>query len=288
MVIVKTIKELDAVLANLKTSREQQVGLVPTMGALHDGHLSLIKRCRAENDIAVVSVFVNPTQFNNPTDLATYPRDLEKDAALVQQVGVDVLFAPSPEDVYTSGELENRFSFDFKGLDKVMEGKQRPGHFNGVVQIVSKLFKLVKPQKAYFGEKDFQQIAVIRLMVRTMQFPVQIISCPIIRENTGLAKSSRNQLLTSEEKEVASNIYKVLSESLSLVSTYSPQQLTQWVIEHVNSHKPLQVEYYEIVDGNTLQTIDNWSDADYIVGCITVQCNKVRLIDNITIKQPNA
>ncbi len=283
MEIVHTIPALQSKLKELRTNGKS-VGLVPTMGALHEGHLSLIRRCRAENEVAVVSVFVNPTQFNNPTDLATYPRDLDADAALVNAAGVDLLFAPSPDDIYSKEEMERPFLFDFEGLDKVMEGKQRPGHFNGVVQIVSKLFRLVNPTNAYFGEKDFQQVAVIRLMIKTMRFDINIIACPIVREESGLAKSSRNQLLNPEQKVLASNIFKVLKESLKFALKKNPAELTQWVTDHINEHEGLEVEYFEIVDGTTLQTVNSWNDADSVVGCVTVHCGHVRLIDNIKYK----
>lgn len=283
MEIVHTIPALQSKLNELRANGKS-VGLVPTMGALHEGHLSLIRRCRAENDVAIVSVFVNPTQFNNPTDLATYPRDLDADAALVNAAGVDLLFAPSPDDIYSKEEMERPFLFDFEGLDQVMEGKQRPGHFNGVVQIVSKLFRLINPTNAYFGEKDFQQVAVIRLMVKTMRFDINIIACPIIREESGLAKSSRNQLLNPEQKVLASNIFKVLKESLKFAPEKNPAELTRWVTDHINEHEGLEVEYFEIVDGTTLQTVNSWNDADSVVGCVTVHCGHVRLIDNIKYK----
>lgn len=283
MEIVHTIPALQSKLNELRANGKS-VGLVPTMGALHEGHLSLIRRCRTENDVAIVSVFVNPTQFNNPTDLATYPRDLDADAALVNAAGVDLLFAPSPDDIYSKEEMERPFLFDFEGLDQVMEGKQRPGHFNGVVQIVSKLFRLINPTNAYFGEKDFQQVAVIRLMVKTMRFDINIIACPIIREESGLAKSSRNQLLNPEQKVLASNIFKVLKESLKFAPEKNPAELTRWVTDHINEHEGLEVEYFEIVDGTTLQTVNSWNDADSVVGCVTVHCGHVRLIDNIKYK----
>ena len=280
------LHRIDDVRNTLQTSRKQNksIGLVPTMGALHEGHLSLIRRCREENDIAVVSVFVNPTQFNNKQDLATYPRNLEKDAKLLDWADVDVVFAPEPEDVYTSEDLSKTFSFDFQGLDKVMEGKQRPGHFNGVVQIVSKLFSIVEPCRAYFGLKDFQQVAIIRLMVREMHFPVEIIPCPIVREESGLARSSRNQLLSREQKIQAANIYRILRESLARIDSSTPEELTEWTVGEINAQAGLDVEYYEIVNGDTLQKITSWDDATYVVGCVTVHCGSVRLIDNIRLK----
>ncbi len=280
------LHHIDDVRNALESYRKQNktIGLVPTMGALHEGHLSLIRRCREENDIAVVSVFVNPTQFNNKQDLATYPRNLEKDAKLLDWADIDIVFAPQPEDVYTAEDMAHPFAFDFHGLDEVMEGKQRPGHFNGVVQIVSKLFEIVEPSRAYFGMKDFQQVAVIRLMVREMNFHVEIIPCPIVREESGLARSSRNQLLTKEQKEQASNIYRILRESLTHLPNCSPAQLTDWTVTQINAQDGLEVEYYEIVDGDTLQKISSWDDSSYVMGCVTVYCGQVRLIDNIRLK----
>ena len=283
MQIIRSVAELESAIENFK-KQGKSVGLVPTMGALHDGHVSLVSKCRKENDIAVVSVFVNPTQFNNKTDLATYPRDEKKDAALLESKGVDIMFAPQPEDVYSEEEMSKTFDFDFQGLDKVMEGLQRPGHFNGVVQIVSKLLSFVKPDKAYFGEKDFQQVAIIKLMVRTMGFKLEIVQCPIIREESGLARSSRNQLLSDDERNNAANIYRVLKESVNFVPSIAPAELTQKVVDEINACDGLQVEYYEIVNGDTLQKISSWDDADYVVGCVTVHCGKVRLIDNIRLK----
>lgn len=254
------------------------VGFVPTMGALHAGHCLLVKRCVAENDVCVVSVFVNPTQFNNAEDLAKYPRSLERDAALLEQQGVALVFAPTPEEMYSPEEMSHTFEFDFGGLDQAMEGKYRPGHFNGVVQVVSKLFRLVQPRKAYFGEKDYQQLAIIRRMVKVMDFDVEIVGCPIVREESGLALSSRNERLSAEEKQRAVHISQVLFESLRQAGTHTVQYVQNWVVEQINSIAGLQVEYYEIVDGTTLQPASVWENA---VGCVTVYCGPVRLIDNI-------
>ncbi|MDR3704428.1 MAG: pantoate--beta-alanine ligase [Paludibacteraceae bacterium] len=283
MVIFNSVKEIQEAVAAYKTS-SKTIGFVPTMGALHEGHLSLIKRCKSENDICIVSIFVNPTQFNNKQDLATYPRDLGKDAKLLESVDCDIIFAPTEQEIYNDNELAGTFSFSFNGLDEVMEGKFRPGHFNGVVQIVSKLFSIVTPSKAYFGEKDFQQVAIIKHMVKELKYPVEIIPCPILREGSGLALSSRNTLLTSEEKKKAITISKVLNECRNFVARMSPEELTQWVVNEINKVDILQVEYFEIVDGNSLQKITNWSDSEYVVGCITVYCGKIRLIDNIRLK----
>ncbi|MBQ8386799.1 MAG: pantoate--beta-alanine ligase [Paludibacteraceae bacterium] len=263
--------------------QDKTIGFVPTMGALHAGHASLVQHAVAENDVCVVSVFVNPTQFNNPEDLLKYPRTLEQDVTLLTQLGVHFVFAPSPEEMYSPEEMNVPFSFDFNGLDEVMEGKMRPGHFNGVVQVVSRLFDLVQPTRAYFGEKDFQQLAIIRHMVTTStlaaQYPnLQIIGCPIVREESGLALSSRNQRLSKEEKKTAVNISQTLFSSLEWAKNASVAQVQQRVIDTINAIDGLEVEYYEIVDKTTLQPTNTFDNA---VGCVTVYCGPVRLIDNI-------
>ena len=259
------------------------IGFVPTMGALHQGHASLIQRACSENEVCYVSVFVNPTQFNNAEDLAKYPRNLEKDAALLESLGVHFVFAPTPDEMYTKEEMQESFSFDFNGLDEVMEGKMRPGHFNGVVQVVSRLFELVRPTRAYFGEKDFQQLAIIRHMVErsslSSQFSdLQIIGCPIVRESSGLAMSSRNERLSEEEKQTAIAISQTLISSMKWAKTDSVAEVQQRVIDTINAIEGLEVEYYEIVDKTTLQPPDTFQNA---VGCVTVYCGPVRLIDNI-------
>jgi pantothenate synthetase (EC 6.3.2.1) len=251
------------------------------MGALHEGHAALVKRCVAENDITVVSVFVNPTQFNNPDDLRLYPRTLEADCALLEKLGVDVVFAPDVEEMYP--EPDTRV-FDFGMLDKVMEGRFRPGHFNGVAQIVSKLFYAVGPDRAYFGEKDFQQLAIVREMVKQLQIPVEIVAVPIVREESGLALSSRNMRLTPQQRETASEIFKTLKMSVDMISKQSVEDTEKFVVDRINNHEALNVEYFEIVDGNTLQRITDWNDSPYVVGCIAVFCGEVRLIDNIRYK----
>lgn len=256
----------------------QSIGLVPTMGALHAGHASLISRSVRENDVTFVSVFVNPTQFNNKEDLLHYPRTLERDCELLRKLNVTYLFAPSAEEMYTTEELNNTFAFDFGGLDKVMEGKMRPGHFNGVVQIVSRLFDLVSPTRAYFGEKDFQQLAIIRHLVRTMRYDIQIVGCPIVREASGLALSSRNERLSEDEKRTAVNISRILFASKELAKTHTVGEVEEYVIEQINGVDGLEVEYYEIVDEDTLQPATTFVHA---IGCVTVYCGDVRLIDNI-------
>ena len=278
MKIIRSIKELHAVIESLKNT-QKTLGFVPTMGALHDGHKSLVERSVAENDFTLVSIFVNPTQFNNPSDLEKYPRNLEKDVHLLQKVGCDYIFAPESKDIYQEDELNNRFEFDFGGLDSVMEGRFRPGHFNGVVQIVSKLFQLVKPDKAYFGEKDFQQLSIIHRMVDVMNIDVQIIDCQIVREESGLAMSSRNERLSPEQRKNAVQISKVLFESRNFVPRLKPSEIVNWVTEQINKVPGLDVEYYEIVDVKSLQTVNSWEKPT--VGCIAVFCGEVRLIDNI-------
>jgi pantoate--beta-alanine ligase len=284
MKVINKTSDLQAIIEQLKNDGKS-IGLVPTMGALHKGHLSLVKNSISNNDITVVSIFVNPTQFNNPNDLASYPRTVDKDLELLQTIGCDIVFAPEADDIYSKSETESRFEFDFEGLDKVMEGKFRPGHFNGVVQIVSKLFDLVRPDRAYFGEKDFQQLAIIRLMTRRYNLPIEIVPCPIVREDSGLALSSRNSLLKDNEKQVASHIYAVLNESRQFVPQTEVEELKQCTIAAIEQKPELKVEYFDIVDGHTLKSIGKWDEYDYVVGCITVFCGNVRLIDNICYKK---
>lgn len=277
MITLYTIKDLQKAVSTSK-NEEKTIGFVPTMGALHQGHISLVKKCCEQNDVCIVSIFVNPTQFNNPTDLEKYPRTIEEDTKILKEAGADIVFVPSVKEIYP--EPDNR-QFDFGLLDKVMEGKFRPGHFNGVAQVVSRLFDIVKPDRAYFGEKDFQQLAIIRQMVRQLNIPVEIVPMPIRREDSGLAMSSRNQRLTGDQKTEAVNIYRILSDSKALYNQKTVDEVRIWVVESINKIPFLEVEYFEIVDGNTLQQIVDWKDTDYAVGCITVFCGEVRLIDNI-------
>lgn len=277
MKVIHTISELKGELDNCR-SLGKSIGLVPTMGALHKGHASLVERAVAENDVVVVSIFVNPTQFNDKNDLKNYPRTLEADCALLESVGVAIAFAPSVEEMYPEPDTRE---FSFAPLDTVMEGACRPGHFNGVAQIVSKLFYAVEPHKAYFGEKDFQQLAIIREMVRRLALDLQIVGCPIVREPDGLALSSRNTLLTSEERERALTISRTLFASLEFAKENTLAATKAFVEKAINDTEGLELEYYQIVDGNTLQEIQEWSDSDYVVGCIALFCGKIRLIDNI-------
>lgn len=278
MKIIRTVTELkDAV--NALKAEGKSVGLVPTMGALHDGHISLVEQARRDNDAVVVSVFVNPTQFNNPDDLRTYPRTEDADCRRLEAAGVDFAFIPSVEEMYP--EPDTRV-FELGDVAAVMEGAMRPGHFNGVAQVVSRLFAMVNPDRAYFGEKDFQQIAVIRRMVELEKFAIEIVSCPIKRESDGLAMSSRNVRLSARQREVAPNIYRILKESVEAkASGLSLEETKRKVIEEINAYPEMEVEYYEIVNADDMQPVRDWNDCRQAVGCITVYLGDVRLIDNI-------
>ena len=282
MIVVTTNAELNKIVDSQR-SQNKIIGLVPTMGALHAGHASLVERSVRENDFTVVSVFVNPTQFNDKNDLKNYPRTFDADCDLLRSLGADAVYAPSVEEVYPEPDTRQ---FSYPPIDTVMEGAKRPGHFNGVCQIVSKLFMMVRPDRAYFGEKDFQQIAVVRAMTEALKLPVEIRPCPIVREDSGLALSSRNTLLTPDELQIAPNIYKTLRESLVYAKNYTVAETISFVITTLNAIDGLEVEYYEIVDGRTLQPVSSWEDSNDIVGCITVYCGHtpIRLIDNIRYK----
>ena len=282
MIVISTVKELEKALGEIR-AEGKTIGLVPTMGALHAGHASLVKRSVQENNLTVVSVFVNPTQFNDKNDLKNYPRTLDADCKLLENLGANIVFAPTVDEIYPEPDTR---AFSYPPIDTVMEGARRPGHFNGVCQIVSKLFYYTQPTRAYFGEKDFQQIAVIRAMVKDLKFGLELCPCPIVREESGLALSSRNSLLKPEEKDLAVNISKTLFSSVDYAKTHSVSETHDFVVDTINSHEGLEVEYYQIVNGITLQPVDSWEDTDYIVGCITVYCGgiPVRLIDNIKYK----
>ena len=280
MKIIDTIKDLRLLLDESRAAGKS-VGLVPTMGALHAGHASLVERAVKENDVVVVSVFVNPTQFNDKNDLKIYPRTLDADCALLERIGATVAFAPSVEEMYPE---EDTRQFSFAPLDTVMEGACRPGHFNGVAQIVSKLFYAVEPDRAYFGEKDFQQLAIIREMVRQLGIELEIVGCPIVREEDGLAMSSRNTLLSEDERERALTISSTLFASADFAKINTLAATKAFVEDMINDTPGLELEYYQIVDGNTLQEIGEWKDSDYVVGCIALFCGNVRLIDNIKYK----
>ena len=278
---METITNSEELRRALGSRDRSGIGFVPTMGALHAGHRSLVERARRECATVVVSVFVNPTQFNDKTDLKNYPRTPEADLRLLEEVGADYVFMPSVEEVYPEPDTR---TFDFGMIDKVMEGATRPGHFNGVAQVVSRLFDLVKPAKAYFGEKDFQQIAVIREMVRQLRIPVEIIPCPIVRGEDGLALSSRNTLLDTDHRTAAPYIYKVLKAAAEKSHQTTPDQLAAWVTAQVESNPLLKVIYFQVVDAATMQQVRTWEESPVIQGCIAVQAGDIRLIDNIKLR----
>lgn len=277
MQVINSIAQLQSTLSGFRKS-SKTVGFVPTMGALHQGHVSLVSFSKQENDITVVSIFVNPTQFNDQNDLKNYPRTLEADLAKLDHNGVDVVFVPSVEEMYPEPDTR---TFNFENLDKVMEGAHRPGHFNGVAQIVSKLFTIVEPDKAYFGDKDFQQVAVIKQMVRKLNFSLKIIPCPIVREADGLAMSSRNTLLSPVQRMNAPVISQTLFESQKLAEKIDVEKLKAWVIDTINKNSELKVEYFEIVDDTDLMPISSWKEPKSKVGCIAVKVGNIRLIDNV-------
>ena len=278
MKTVYTVNELKQELASVDMSG---VGFVPTMGALHAGHRSLVEKARKECETVVVSVFVNPTQFNDKNDLKHYPRTPEADEALLEAAGADIVFMPSVEEIYP--EPDTRI-FDFGKIDKVMEGATRPGHFNGVAQVVSRLFDMVNPAKAYFGEKDFQQIAVIKAMVEQLKLTVEIVECPIIRDEDGLALSSRNTLLTADHRAAAPHIYATIKQCAEKMQTMTPAELSAWVTAEVESNPLLKVIYFQAVDALSMQQISAWSESERVQGCIAVQAGEIRLIDNVRIK----
>ena len=278
---METITNSEELRRALGSRNRSGIGFVPTMGALHAGHRSLVERARRECATVVVSVFVNPTQFNDKTDLKNYPRTPEADLRLLEEVGADYVFMPSVEEVYPEPDTR---TFDFGMIDKVMEGATRPGHFNGVAQVVSRLFDLIKPAKAYFGEKDFQQIAVIREMVRQLRIPVEIIPCPIVRGEDGLALSSRNTLLDTDHRTAAPYIYKVLKAAVEKSHQTTPDQLAAWVTAQVESNPLLKVIYFQVVDAATMQQVRTWEESPAIQGCIAVQAGDIRLIDNIKLR----
>ena len=278
---MKTFDKVSDLKQALAAHAPEGIGFVPTMGALHAGHRSLVEKARRECEVVVVSVFVNPTQFNDKNDLRNYPRTPEADAAVLEAAGADYVLMPSVEEIYP--EPDTRL-FDFDQIDKVMEGATRPGHFNGVAQVVSRLFDIVQPAKAYFGEKDFQQIAVIKAMVRQLDLKVEIVECPIIRDVDGLALSSRNTLLTKEHRAAAPEIYAALRQCDDKAATLSPAELTEWVTAEVERSGLLKVIYFQAVDALTMQQVSSWEESDHIQGCIAVQAGEIRLIDNVKIK----
>lgn len=278
---MKIFNSVNALRAELEGCDRAGVGFVPTMGALHAGHRSLVERARRECATVVVSVFVNPTQFNDKTDLKNYPRTPEADARLLEEAGADWVLMPSVEEIYPEPD---RRVFDFGRIDKVMEGATRPGHFNGVAQVVSRLLEIVRPARAYFGEKDFQQIAVVKEMVRQLEMPVEIVPCPIVRGSDGLALSSRNTLLDGPHRAAAPRIYATLREAARRAGELTPETLKAWVKEEVERDPLLKVIYYQSVDARTMQEVASWDECAHIQGCIAVQAGAIRLIDNIRIR----
>lgn len=279
---ITSIVELQNILFEAR-KQNQTIGFVPTMGALHEGHASLIERSAKENDVTVVSVFLNPTQFNDKSDLERYPRTLDADCKLAESVGATYVFAPSVEEIYP---IPDTRQFEFPPVSTVMEGAKRPGHFNGVCQVVSRLFYIVRPDRAYFGEKDWQQIAVIKQLLKYIGMPIQVVECETVREPDGLAKSSRNTLLAKDERAIAPNIYKSLKEGVEFSKQHTVKETHDKVVADINAIDGLEVEYFSIVDGNTLLDVNDWNDSDSVVGCITVYCGKtpIRLIDHINFR----
>lgn len=257
------------------------IGFVPTMGALHKGHLSLLEQSVKENNLTVISVFVNPTQFNNQEDLKKYPRTLENDVEKIKSVSPDIIvFAPSVDEMYGGNTISSHFSFD--GLENQMEGSHRPGHFDGVGTIVKKLFEIVEPDNAYFGEKDFQQLQIVRKLVEKNHMPVNIIGCPILRESNGLAMSSRNERLTPEEKEKAALIYKTLQEASQKFENESPEAILNYVQDTFKAHPGFELEYFEIAGEEDLLPINIKENKKYRA-FIAVFLSNIRLIDNISL-----
>lgn len=277
MRVLNTRNELVNLINNLK-KEGKTIGFVPTMGALHEGHLSLVKESKKNSDITVVSVFVNPTQFNDPEDLKRYPRTLEQDVELLKSVNCDIVFAPSVEEIYPEPDTRK---FNFGYLESIMEGAKRPGHFNGVGQVVSRLFDLVAPDKAFFGMKDFQQVVIIKYMVKQLKYNIEIIACPIVREENGLAKSSRNTLLDEDHRKNAPHIYNTLKKARSLASEMGVKEIREWIVNEINRNPFLDTEYVEIVDDTTLKVTEDWSEPGTKVACVAVYAGKIRLIDNI-------
>lgn len=281
MKLFQTLTEIRSYVQLLKQNGKK-AGFVPTMGALHQGHMSLVKLARQENDIVICSVYVNPIQFNNPDDLVKYPRTLEADMAMLEAAGCDVVFAPSDREMYPEPD---KTVYDFGMLDKVMEGRFRPGHFNGVAIVVRRLLEITQPDVAYFGEKDFQQLCIIREMVKMISLPVRIVSCPIVREPDGLAMSSRNQRLLPEERTVAPLLYLALQKAAAHYADFTPAELQQMIIADIEQNSLFRVEYVEIVDMDSLMPVPTWSGSRRIIVCLAVYLGQVRLIDNIMLKR---
>ena len=281
MIVAKNLADFNAARSRFEG---KTIGFVPTMGALHEGHASLIRKAVEECDAVVVSDFVNPTQFNNQNDFNTYPRTLDQDCAFVEKLGVEIVFAPGVKDVYPEGSDFDSKVFDLGGLDEYGEGPRRPGHFNGMAQIVTRLFDIVRPSKAYFGEKDFQQLAIIEYFTKNLNYPIEIVRCPIARAEDGLALSSRNELLTAEQRAVAPHIYKCICEAVEMVGKIPVARAIEKITKAIDSEKLLRTEYVEIINSLTLQPINDWDEAEQIRLSCAVYADPVRLIDNIKLK----
>lgn len=281
MKVIGTVAEFDAA---RKLLEDKTVGFVPTMGALHEGHASLIRRAVSECGAVVVSDFVNPTQFNNKTDFETYPRRLEDDAAFIEPMGVFILFAPTVEEMYPEGTDYNKKVFDLGGLDRYGEGPRRPGHFNGMAQVVTRLFDIVRPDRAYFGEKDFQQLAIVEYFVKALGYNIEIVRCPIARGADGLALSSRNKLLSPEQREAAPHIYRSILKARDMVGRMPVEEAIREVVSLIDADSRLRTEYVEIINSLTLRPVTDWNEAEHLRLTCAVYAGQVRLIDNIELR----
>ena len=282
MEICNTLEQYEKVISLLP--KDCIIGFVPTMGALHPGHISLVKEAKKYSNTVVVSIFVNPVQFNNPDDLASYPRTVEADCKMLRDAGADIVLIPSEKEIYPTSKSRE---FDLGGLDTTGEGARRPGHFNGVARVVTRLFEIVKPQFAFFGEKDFQQLAVIKHFTKELNYPVQIISCPTIREEDGVAMSSRNMLLSMEHRKAAPRIHSTLVKAKEMCSKKeNPDifEITEWVKNQINTNPLLKAEYAEAVEPMTMKVVTDWNSSPDIQLCVAVFADNVRLIDNIKLK----
>ncbi|MFO8235486.1 MAG: pantoate--beta-alanine ligase [Bacteroidales bacterium] len=277
MEVFETKQALSKILSEY-AREDKTIGFVPTMGALHEGHLSLIRCSKEQDDITVVSIFVNPTQFNHQADYEKYPRLLDEDLQILEKEGCNIVFTPSEKEMYPEEDIR---VFDFGELDKVMEGYHRPGHFNGVAQIVSKFFETIEPHRVYFGDKDFQQLVIIRKLVEKMNMTTEIVPCPIMRENNGLAMSSRNKRLSKEERDNAAMISQVLFKVQKIATKYTVEEVKEMVVEELNKNPYIDVEYFEIVNEENLKPIEDWSDTYHKRACIAAWVGYIRLIDNV-------
>ena len=279
MEVIKQVSTIRKKMQSLRCSGKR-IGFVPTMGALHEGHLQLLRASASENDITVCSIFVNPTQFNNPEDYKLYPRTSEQDIALLQSVNCDYLFLPDAQEVYTQQTL---LQFSFGALEAVMEGEHRPGHFNGVATIVSKLFHYIAPHRAYFGQKDLQQVAIVRQLVQALSFDLELVCYPTVREQDGLAMSSRNKRLNAEQREIAANLYKALQMAAGMLPEKPVQSIKQEVAAYLQSINQVELEYFEVADPSTLQPVQDVNEVKEVALCLAAQVGPVRLIDNVLV-----